>query len=267
MILQVAVRRREQSHREDFFNALSLAPLAGRANREPPWRWRGHAEDVADPPKPPGDSPDFTAVVVAARRAGTGEAGGQSDLFLSLLCHQGRLVVSLEYYRGASWDLAYDAALDLNVGMIEAAVKRKLVLPNESRFFWRFLYRRATRQLWLNRRQAKETAEKRRGKAARRANPATIHLPRFIYGSEELLRVVAPGKSPVEYAFAREAFSRVREVAARNLPRAQRTIFFARLENLPFNEIARIAGTTPGAARVHYLKASRELRALLGETA
>lgn len=267
MITPEAVKRCEQSHRERSFNALSLAPLAGRANREPPWRWSGLAGVVTDTPKPPGDSPDFAAIVVAAQRAGTGDTGGQSDLFLGLLCHQGRLEVALEYYRGASWDLAYDAALDLNIGIVEAAAKRKLVLPDESRVLWRFLYRRATRQLWLNRRQAKETAEKRRGKAARRANPARTHLPRFIRGSEELLRIVAPGKSPVEHAFAREAFSRVREVAALNLPRAQRTIFFARLENLPFDEIARMAGTTPGAARVHYLKASRELRALFGEVA
>jgi DNA-directed RNA polymerase specialized sigma24 family protein len=259
----------ERNRGHDRFRSLDLKLASSDAvEADLPCRWRRSTEHLTDPPKSPSDCPEFGRIVEAVRGAEAGEAAGRNELFLLLLRFQGRLMASIGYYRDVSWDLAYDAALDMNVGAVETAVKKEFLLPPESCWLWRFLYRRASRQLWLNRRQSKDTSERRRGKAARQENTASPHLPRIMYGSEALLGVVAKGhRDPMEHAFAKEAFSRVCEVAARHLPRPQRTIFFARLEKLPFDEIARMAGTTPGAARVRYLKAARELRMLEGEAA
>jgi len=62
---------------------------------------------------------------------------------------------------------------------------------------------------------------------------------------------------------AGEAEDRVRQGLA-SLPRLQREVFLLRAqEGSDYNEIARVLGTTPGAARVHYHHAVRRLKELI----
>src|SRR5437762_3452324 len=70
MVAPQVVKACEQSRRKDFLHAFALNPPIGRAYREPAWRWRNPA---SDPPKPPGDSPDFSAIAEAVRRVGAGD--------------------------------------------------------------------------------------------------------------------------------------------------------------------------------------------------
>jgi RNA polymerase sigma-70 factor, ECF subfamily len=60
-----------------------------------------------------------------------------------------------------------------------------------------------------------------------------------------------------------EAEDRIRDGLAR-LPRLQREVFLLRtLEATDYDEIARVLGTTPGAARVHYHHAVKRLKELV----
>jgi RNA polymerase sigma-70 factor (ECF subfamily) len=62
---------------------------------------------------------------------------------------------------------------------------------------------------------------------------------------------------------AGEAEHRVRQGLA-SLPRLQREVFLLRSqEGSDYNEIARVLGTTPGAARVHYHHAVKRLKELI----
>lgn len=62
---------------------------------------------------------------------------------------------------------------------------------------------------------------------------------------------------------AGETEDRVRQGLA-SLPRLQREVFLLRAqEGSDYNEIARVLGTTPGAARVHYHHAVKRLKGLI----
>jgi len=63
---------------------------------------------------------------------------------------------------------------------------------------------------------------------------------------------------------ADEALLRVRQAVARLTP-MQREVFTLRVtEGLPYTEIARLAGSTEGACRVHYHNAMRSVKEYLG---
>ena len=68
---------------------------------------------------------------------------------------------------------------------------------------------------------------------------------------------------PEGQAIARDQATRIRDGITR-LPRLQREVFLLRVqEGLPYEDIARDLGTTPGAARVHYHHAVQRLKGLL----
>ena len=68
---------------------------------------------------------------------------------------------------------------------------------------------------------------------------------------------------PEGQVIAHDQAARIR-VGITQLPRLQREVFLLRVqEGLPYDEIARSLGTTPGAARVHYHHAVQRLKGLL----
>jgi RNA polymerase sigma factor (sigma-70 family) len=215
------------------------------------------------PPSPAGAR--LEAFREAARQAKAGEAAGRRKLFELVLPHQDWLIEKLRYYRFASWDLAHDAVIDMMIGIVEDASKGNLRLPAQERWLRRFLYRRAGRQFWINRRRAKGTREKRRGRKARRDKPVDSYLPRIKFHSWKYLEGLT-NQSNEGNLDARDFLRRLQEVAAEKLTRRERTILFARLEKLGYREIAPLARTSPGAARVLHHKAVRKMRPSL-ETA
>ena len=76
-------------------------------------------------------------------------------------------------------------------------------------------------------------------------------------------RDLPDNSDPYEELAARETESRL-AVGLAGLPRLQREVFLLRAQQgCEYDDIARILGTTPGAARVHYHHAVKRLRELV----
>lgn len=77
--------------------------------------------------------------------------------------------------------------------------------------------------------------------------------------------IPATGGTALDALVAREAEARLQQAIA-SLGGLQRTVFVLRVaEGLSYREIAEVAGTTEGAARVHYHHAVRAVKEQLGD--
>jgi RNA polymerase sigma factor (sigma-70 family) len=211
-----------------------------------------------DDPEPQRPSLNEEAVRGAFARYRAGEDPAGQDLLKLLFDVRKTWANSIQWYKGVSWDLAHDAVLDTILQIHEKArskKKSKFYLPPTG--LRTFVFRLVRRTLWDLKRRAHQVNIKRRDKKAKRGEAANLFLPRIIHVSQ------APEAKPAAIVAKRDLDS----IALRaffKLPRRKRAMALAHFEGIPYEEIARMTGTTERAARVHVSTLLTRLRASLG---
>ncbi len=163
---------------------------------------------------------------------------GKTDVFDRLMSElQGR-AFSLAYY----WTGSREDALDL---VQEAFVRLWKTLPS-----WK---PRAGLYTWLYR--VIINLAKDRFREAGRRGEVPIR--------EGALGVSSPGPGPAAEAAARETGEMIVKAVAALPPRQKEVFILRHYQNLSIKEIARVQGTTPGAAKANLFQALVKLRELL----
>jgi DNA-directed RNA polymerase specialized sigma24 family protein len=209
-------------------------------------------------PEPQKPSLNEEAVRSAFYRYRAGEDGAGPELLSILFKIRKGWANSIRWYKGASWDLAHDAVLDTVLYIHEKArakKKSKFYLPLTG--LRRFIFRLVCQKLWDLKRRAHQVNIKRRDKKAKRGEAANLFLPRIIHVRE------APEAKPGVIVEKRD-LDRIALRAFFKLPRRKRAMALAHFEGIPYEEIARMTGTTERAARVHVSTLLARLRTSLG---
>jgi RNA polymerase sigma factor (sigma-70 family) len=211
-----------------------------------------------DDPEPQRPSLNEEAVRCAFARYRAGEDPAGQELLTLLFDVRKTWANSIQWYKGVSWDLAHDAVLDTILHIhkkARAKKKSKFYLPRTG--LRKFVFRLVRQNLWDLKRRAHQVNIKRRDKKAKRGEAANLFLPRIIHVRE------APEAKPSAVVEKRE-FDKIALRAFFKLSKRKRAMALAHFEGIPYEEIARMTGTTERAARVHVSTLLARLRKSLG---
>lgn len=139
------------------------------------------------------------------------------------------------------WFDPEDAFSEVTLEVYQEALKGDLKSPLEQDDWSKYLYGRMRKKIWQKLRKDKWTMTADEG-------------------NEALSKVEASDKDdPVKSFETREELEKLVPEVKDLLSPKQEIVFFATAQDLPTDEIARLARTTPGAARVHRAKAEEKL--------
>ncbi len=139
------------------------------------------------------------------------------------------------------WFDPEDAFSEVTLEVYQEALKGDLKSPPEQDDWSGYLYGRMRKRIWQNLRKDKRTLTADEG-------------------HEALSKVEASDKDdPVKSFETREELEKLVPEVKGLLSPKQEIVFFAAAQELPPDEVARLARTTPGAARVHLSKAEEKL--------
>lgn len=200
--------------------------------------------------------PSAEAVLGAARRWVAGDVEAGRELLRLVVAVGETFQEELAWYRGASWDQAYDAVIDMALEVYEKVGNGEMRLPE--RDLRKFLYRCAARCFWKRRRKDKLTLERCRSRKAQGASRP--HLPKIVLLPQLPAGLVDPAaQDPAELAEQRE-FEELAHKAALKLSPRKRRILFARLRGMSYPEIRELLDTGIETARVYRSEAAKALR-------
>ena len=193
-------------------------------------------------PGPIEPRPDLPATNAALVRCAAGDQAGCRDFLALLSRFRKGLVRKLHYGREVPEKDAEDAVADVFLRIYEQALAGALGSP--PRKWWKKLYWRVRSQVFKNRNRAK------------RATPTASCLEE----RGRLVEALAVSTARAEEdGVVRHDFQAILEKACERLTPRERAVLLARVQGLSYKEIAKIVGTTPSAARVHYSKARSKL--------
>lgn len=139
------------------------------------------------------------------------------------------------------WFDGEDAFSEITTEVYQEALKGDLLAPSEEKDWIKFLFLRMRKRIWEKRRKDERTLTGDEGQ-------------------EALSNVEASDKDdPVRSLEAREELEKLVPEVNRLLSPKQEVVFFATAQELSPEDVARVAQTTPGAARVHLSKAEKKL--------
>lgn len=139
------------------------------------------------------------------------------------------------------WFDAEDAFSEITTEAYQEALKGDLEAPSDNDEWVKFLFLRMRKRIWEKRRKDERTLTGEEGQ-------------------EALSNVETSDKDdPVKSLEAREELEKLVPEVKSLLSAKQEVVFFATAQELSPEEVARVAQTTPGAARVHLSKAEKKL--------